>query len=584
MPPVKQSANSRQNNQLFIFSTHLLRNMSISVLPSRLFSYSKESLTADLKSGVITAVVALPLAIAFALASGVPPIAGMYTAIIAGVLGSLFGGSRFSITGPTGAMAVIILETINKYGFEGLMLAGLLAGIILLIFGICRFGVAVKYIPMPIITGFTAGIGVVIFSGQVANFFGLTLKPQEELWQNYVEIARNIGHTDLRAVGIAAFTICCLLFIPPLVSKVRGLRNIPASFFALVITTGVVIYFALDIPVVGDIPSGIPKIHILNFSPALVRAVLPAAFTIALLGAIESLLCAVVCDGMTNTRHNSDRELVSQGIANIVLPFFTAIPCTAAVARSAVNIREGAKTRCAGIYHAICLLLIMLFFSPFAQYIPKAFLAGILIVVSLKMINIREFKTITKISRKDTIVLYVTFFLTIFTDLIFAVQAGMFLAVLILFLRLSSQLNIVSMDGYEKEGGINRLLQQSPHLQENVSVYTIHGALFFGAMSLFDRKLTEHIDLKKNIIILRMKHVPFIDITAVERLKDFIHQRSRENKTVILTTLQEDVQKRLFKDQEFRDMIDKKHIFGHTGEAIRYIEEHLLDKVGYPKK
>ncbi|MCR4335839.1 MAG: SulP family inorganic anion transporter [archaeon] len=538
--------------------------------------YFSEAFIFDLKAGFITAIVALPLAIAFAIASGVPPIMGLYTAIIAGILGSSFGGSRFSITGPTGAMTVIILATVNKFGIEGLLLAGLLAGILQLGFGALNFGKLVKYIPLPIISGFTSGIGVIIFIGQLANFLGLSIPPHEFIWTNVREIIFHLPNSSLLAISIALGTLVILHFYPLLAEKNRFLRNIPASILALIFFTAITIYFALDIPVVGDIPSGLPSFSLLNFNLDLVRQVLPSAFTIALLGAIEALLCAVVCDGMTNTKHDSDKELRSQGIANIVIPFFGGIPSTAAIARSAVNIREGAKTKYSGVIHALFLLLILLVFAPVAKFIPTAFLAGILMFVSLNMININEFFTISRISRSDTAVLAITFLLTVFTDLVFAVQVGMFLAIFLLFIRLTKMTDISHMEEYDKKNGINFRIYANPLLEENITIYTIHGPFFFGAMNVFDRKLNEHMHMKKPIIILRMTHVPFIDSTGVARLNSFLMERQREHKTVYLTELSNAAEKVLFRDHTFTSLMEKEHIFGTTGAAIDYAEKSLI--------
>ena len=544
-------------------------------MKNRFKNYFDKKLFPDLKAGIITAVVALPLAIAFAIASGVPPIMGLYTAIIAGILGSAFGGSKYSITGPTGAMTVIILSTVNKFGIEGLLLAGFLAGLIQLIFGFGGFGRFVKYIPFPIVSGFTAGIGVIIFVGQVPNFLGLVLKPKEFIVETIEEIALDVGLADVGAVIIALSTLAMLYFLPAILSKNKLTKNIPASLIALLVSTSAAVFFLPLIPVVGDIPSGFPSVSLINFNLELVKNVLPSAFTIALLGSIESLLCAVVCDGMTNSKHKSNKELKGQGLANVVLPFFGGIPATAAIARSAVNIREGAKTKMAGIYHALVLLLIVLFLGPYAKFIPKAFLAGILMFVSIKMVNLDEFKTIARISRADTLVLGITFLLTVLTDLVFAVQAGMFLAIFLLFVNLSKIIDISHMEEFDKKNGINKKIYSNEKLRDLVSVYTIHGPFFFGAMNVFDRKINEHMHIKKPHIILRMKYVPFIDSTGIIRLNEFISERARENCHVYLTGIQKKTEEKLFKDKEFRHLLPKEHIFGSTQEAIEYVEKKI---------
>ncbi|MDO8657073.1 MAG: SulP family inorganic anion transporter [Nanoarchaeota archaeon] len=542
---------------------------------SALQLYFKDKFLYDLKAGFITAVVALPLAIAFAIASGVHPIMGIYTAIIAGILGSTLGGSSFSITGPTGAMTVIILSTVNKFGVEGLLIAGFLAGVIQIVLGAIRLGRFVQFIPFPIVSGFTAGIGVIIFIGQIANSLGIVVASKEHIWELVWEIIQNIPHANLLAISITLLTILSLVFLPKILPKIKYLKNVPPSIIPLLLATAAAFFFHLSIPQVGDIPSGLPSFKMLNINLKLIMAVLPAAFTIALLGAIEALLCAVVCDGMTNTKHKSDKELISQGVCNTLLPFLGGIPCTAAIARSAVNIREGAKTRMAGIIHGIILLLVLLFLSPVAQYIPKAFLAGVLMFVAVKMINIHEFKTIIKISRAETIVLFITFGMTIFTDLVLAVEVGMVLAIFLLFIRLSNIIDISSMEDYKDHTGINAMVFSNPTLKDVVSVYTLHGPFFFGAMNLFDKKAKEHMGNGKPVMILRMKYVPFIDSTGLIRLNDFIKEKQKNKMVVMLTDMSPAVHKTLKENSEFKHLMKNEYIFEKTKEALHYVENNL---------
>ncbi len=537
--------------------------------------YFSEYFTSDLKAGFITAVVALPLAIAFAIASGVPPIMGIYTAIIAGMLGSFFGGSVYSITGPTGAMTVIILSAVSKYGIEGLMLAGFLAGLIQLGFGIVKLGRFVQFIPLPVVSGFTAGIGAIIFIGQIANGLGLKIAAHEHVWETLADIFAHLNQINVMAVGITIGTILCLLYLSQLLSRFKFLRNLPSSLFPLLLFTALVMVFQLQIPQVGEIPRGLPTFHLIAINFELIQQILPAAFTIALLGSIEALLCAVVCDGMTNTKHNSDKELMGQGIANVVMPFFGAMPATAAIARSGVNIREGAKTKYAGVIHALILLLILLFFAPVAQYIPKAFLAGILMYVAVRMINIHEFKTIMKISRAEAFVLFVTFALTVLTDLVFAVEVGMVLAVFLLFVRLTNIIDISNMKDYQEHDGLNAFVYRNEKLKDVVTAYTIHGPFFFGAMSVFDKKINEHIEVKKPIIILRFKYVPFIDSTALVRLNDFILQRKKEKGVVLIADANPTVYRMLKNNKEFMSLVKEKYMFHKTKDALDYVEKNL---------
>ena len=537
------------------------------------YSYFKRDFFSDLKAGFITAVVALPLAIAFAIASGVSPIMGIYTAIIAGVLASLIGGSKFSITGPTGAMTVIILSTLNKYGLEGLMLAGFLSGVMLIIFGIVKLGKVVKFIPLPIISGFTAGIGVIIFIGQIPNFLGIKIAPEEHVWTTLIQIFKSINLVNYIAVIIATITILLLVFLPKVLFKIKYLKNIPASFVALVLAISFVYFTHAPVPLVGEIPIGIPDFNLVNINFELLKAVLPAAFTIALLGAIESLLCAVVADGMTSTKHNSNKELIGQGVVNVILPFFGGIPATAAIARTAVSIKEGARTRFAGVYHALFLLIIVVFFGSVAMYMPMPFLAGVLMFVSFRMINFKEFRTIMHISKADTVVLFVTFLLTIFTNLVFAVQVGMFAAIFLLFIRLTDMINISShLDLEEYDSGDGRVKQLPKEIKDKVNVYTINGPFFFGAMNVFDDKVSEEINLQKKYFILRMRHVPFIDSTGVERLKTFIQKQKKRKVVVLMTGLKPEVYAKLFADVEFKHIMDKKYLFDRTSEALHYVE------------
>ncbi|MDY0386035.1 MAG: SulP family inorganic anion transporter [Methanolobus sp.] len=544
-------------------------------MQNKVSQYFKESFTSDLKAGFITAIVALPLAIAFAIASGVEPQMGLYTAIIAGMLVSATGGSKFSISGPTGAMTVIILSTLHGFGLEGLFLAGFFAGAFQILFGILKLGKVVKYIPLPVISGFTSGIGAIILIGQIPNALGMTIPAKEHVWETLYIIISNLNFLDTTAITICFATILLLLYLPGILARSRYIKNLPASIIVLILSVMLVFFYKIDIPIVGSIPAGLPQIQMLNFNLELLMGVLPAALTIALLGTIESLLCAVVCDGMTNTKHNSNKELLGHGIANMVLPFFSGIPSTAAIARSAVNIREGAKTQMSGIFHAIILLIILLFLGPIAAFIPKAYLAGVLILVSVRMINITELKTTMHISKMDSAVLLVTFLLTVFTDLVFAVQMGMFLSIILLFIRLTNVIDIQTMENYDKAKGINATIFANPYLEKNVSVYTINGPFFFGAMNVFESKINEHMNISKPHIILRMRYVPFIDTTGIERLKSFIKSSKKLHQRVYLTSVQSEVMRKMKSDRELTELMEKQHVhvFESTQEALSYVKQ-----------
>lgn len=543
-----------------------------------MINYFKNNFLYDLKAGFITAIVALPLALAFAIASGVEPIFGLYTAIIAGILGSLFGGSKFSITGPTGAMAVIILSTINQYGLEGLLLAGFLAGLIQILLGLLKVGKVIKFIPISVVVGFTAGIGVIIFIGQIGNFFGLIIPSKEHVWETIIEIFKNIFSLNIFAVGIAIFTIIFLIYGQKLLSKNNILKNIPASIIALIISAVSVAWLSLNIPVVGLIPKSLPTINLFLINLELIKNVLPAALSIALLGSIEALLCAVVCDAMTSTKHNSNKELISQGVSNVVLPFFGGIPCTAAIARSAVNIREGAKTKFAGVIHAVFILCTVLFFAPFAQYIPKAFLAGILIVVSVKMINFEEVKLIWRTGISERLIFLVTLISTILFDLVFAVQMGMILAIFLIFIRILNTFEIKNIEEYDSNGDINLMVKKRKSLNDKVAIYTFNGPFFFGALNIFEEKINEHIHSEREIIILRMKHVPFIDGSAMIQLLKFLEVRKKSGGTVLFTELKPDVKKSLNHNEDFKLLVKDSDFFKTVEDALNFAEKIIENK------
>ena len=544
-------------------------------IQNRVLKYLNGSLTSDLKAGIITAIVGLPLAIAFAIASGVEPQMGLYTAIIAGMLVSATGGSKYSISGPSGAMTVITLSTLHSFGLEGILLAGFIAGVFQVSFGILKLGKFVKYIPLPVISGFTSGIGAMLLIGQIPNAFGLVIESKEQAWETIYAVISNIDNISNTATIICIATVLLLLYLPVLFSKIKIIRSVPPSIIALVLSILIVLQLHTDIPLVGNIPSGLPQIQMLNFNLELLIDVLPAAFTIALLGTIQSLLCAVVCDGMTNSKHDSNKELLGQGIANMTLPFFSGIPGTAAIARTAINIREGARTRMAGIFQALILLTILLYLGPIAAFIPKAYLAGVLIVVAMRMINVDEFKTTMNISKMDSAVLLVTFVLTVLTNLVFAVQIGMFLSIVLLFVRLTNVIDIQTMENYDKTSGINATIFADPYLKNNVLVYTINGPFFFGAMNVFESKINEHMNISKPHIILRMRYVPFIDATGMERLKSFIRSSKKQRQKVYITSIQPEVMRIMENDEQLSELMGKQHVhvFDSTQEALEFVKE-----------
>lgn len=566
-----------ENNPLTI-TKKKVQNTSKKKIYSNVKNYFKGNFLFDLKAGFITSVVALPLAIAFAIASGVSPIMGLYTAIIGGILASSISGSKFSITGPTGAMAVIIFTVVEKHGIEGLILAGFLAGLMQLIMGFLKLGKAVSYIPLPVVSGFTSGIGILILLGQISSAIGINVVSHEFIGDTIKEIFFRLNEINIFALSISLGTILLLVLLPKIFAKNKILKSVPPSIIPLVASVILIYFFRPDISIIGEIPRALPLFHIPIFSLKLIEEMLMPAFTIAMLGAIESLLCAVVCDGMTSTKHDSNKELIAQGVTNMCLPFFGGIPATAAIARSAINIREGARTRISGIIHALFILSYVFIFGSVISNVPKAFLAGILIFVSFKMINFKEMKIIFKISKSDTTIMLITIALTIFTDLVKAVQIGMLLAMLSLFMRMTQAMNIFSHEDYESDTKINSRLELNEFVKKSISVYTIMGPFFFGAMSVFEKKIEEHMSMKNKVIIIKMKNVPFIDSTGVVRLVEFIKGRKKKKKIVLLVRVNKAVEEKLYQNEMFLELMPKKLLFSNTDDAIIYAEK-LLNKI-----
>ncbi len=488
--------------------------------------YNGKDFIADLTAGVIVGIVALPLAIAFAIASGVSPDKGLITAVVAGFLISALGGSRVQIGGPTGAFVVILYGIVQQHGMNGLIIATLMAGALLVIMGVIGLGSAIKFIPHPVIVGFTSGIAVIIFSSQVKDFLGLSMGavPAEFLdkWEAY---ALHIHTINLYTVTVAVASLLVMLVWQRFITK------IPGSLIALIAST--VLVYALQLPVetigsrFGSIPSSLPVPSLPEgVSLATVRQLFPSALTIALLGGIEALLSAVVADGMIGGKHRSNMELVAQGIANLVVPFFGGIPATGAIARTATNIKNGAKTPIAGIVHAMTLFLIMFFFGGLASRIPMAALAAILVVVAYNMSEWRSFVGLFRSTRSDTIVLLVTFGLTVAIDLTVAIQVGILLSAF-LFIRQMSLVSNVGVltrefsDKYEEEGSDAQSIATRiiPH---GVEVYEINGPFFFGAAYKFKEAMSI-IEKQPRIRIIRMRNVPAMDATGLHVLEEVVH-------------------------------------------------------------
>jgi len=484
-------------------------------------------------SGVIVGVVALPLAMAFAIASGVKPEQGLYTAIVAGLLVSMFGGSRLQIAGPTGAFIVILAGVVAEHGVAGLQLATLMAGIILLLLGVARMGAVIKFIPAPVIVGFTAGIGVIIWVGQWKDFFGLpgvtATHFHEKLWQ----LLQALPHLHLATTALACVSLALLI----LSARVPYLKRVPGPLVALVVATLLQAVFHFDgVATIGSafggVPQGLPSWQWPEVTLSRVIELIGPAFAIAMLGAIESLLSAVVADGMAGTRHNSNQELVGQGIANIAAPLFGGIAATGAIARTATNIRNGGTSPLAGIVHAATLLAIVLLLAPLAENVPLAALAAILFVVAWNMSDVRHFaKMLRRAPRADVVILLVTFALTVFADLVVAVNIGVILATLHFLRRMASSVGVlqVERDELRRELAASGLAEPP----DGVLVYTIEGPLFFAAVENFERALANtHSDPRQ--LIIRLRHVPFIDVTGLQVLEDVIVRLRERGVRVLL--------------------------------------------------
>ena len=549
-------------------------------LLTSLKTYNRQTLTADIMAGIIVGIVALPLAIAFGIASGVTPEKGIITAIISGFIISLLGGSKVQIGGPTGAFIVIIYGIIQKYGIEGLMIATVMAGVFLLLFGLLKLGTIIKYIPYPIVVGFTSGIAVTIFTTQIKDLFGLTIEsvPSDfiEKWGCYIS---HFSTADLwcSIVGILSVVIIALT---PKVSK-----KIPGSLVAIIVMTIAALimknYFGVTtIETIGDrfsVSSAIPDAHMPAMTWETIKSLVAPAMTIAVLGAIESLLSATVADGVIGARHNSNTELVAQGLANIASPIFGGIPATGAIARTMTNINNGGKTPVSGIVHAIVLLLIFLFFMPLAKYIPMACLAGVLVIVSYGMSGWRSFLALMKNPKSDVTVLLITFFLTIIFDLTVAIEVGLIIACLLFMKRVSEITDVKAVtDEINEESDMIKDNAEHLAIPEGVEVYEINGPYFFGAGNKFEEVMAAFGDRPK-VRIIRMRKVPFVDSTGIHNLTNLCEMSHNEGIEVVLSGVCEKVHKQLEKAR-FYDILGNKNICSHINLALERANEIIGEK------
>lgn len=537
----------------------------------RFEGYNIQLLRRDLTAGLIVGIVAIPLAMSFAIASGVKPQYGIYTTIIAGFLISLFGGSKFQIGGPTGAFVPILLGIVLQYGYENLLLAGMLAGVILVLMGICKLGVLIQFIPRPVTVGFTSGIAVIIFSGQISNFLGLqNLTRHENFLPNMKEIGIHLDEWNMYSVITAFIGLAIILVISKLFPK------LPASLFGLVVSTLVAtLFFQGKIATIGTtygaIPDTLPTLSIPHFTLENIKQMLPPALVIAMLGGIESLLSAVVADGMSGSRHHSNRELIGQGIANIAAPLFGGIPATGAIARTATNIKNGAASPLSGMVHALVVLFVLILFAPLASAIPLASMAPILMLVAWNMSERKHFAHVLKTKTSDSVILVITFLLTVLTDLTTAVEIGLVLAVIMFVKRMRDSLAVTKVlpDPSMKNEKVKPYMVKEGHDCPQVSIYTIEGPLFFGAANRFEKSIMETIHLNPKVLLLRMGKVPFIDATGEANLASVVKHVAHSGGSVLISGIRPQPRAYLHKtglDQK----IGEDRFFDHTGDAINF--------------
>lgn len=550
-------------------------------------TYTKEKFFGDLMSGIIVGIVALPLAIAFGIASGVSPEKGIITAIIGGFVVSFLGGSSVQIGGPTGAFIVIVYGIIQNFGIEGLTVATLLAGIFLVLMGLLRLGTVIKFIPYPIIVGFTSGIALTIFTTQVKDLFGMTIdKMPGDFVSKWVVYAQHLGSVSWISLLVGLLSIA-LIVLTPRVSK-----KIPGSLVAIVVMT-VAAYFLREycgitgLETIGDrfeINAALPAPARISLNLETVHLLLPSAFTIAMLGAIESLLSATVADGVTGDRHRSNTELVAQGAANIIVPVFGGIPVTGAIARTMTNINNGGSTPVAGLIHAAVLLLILLFLGPLTRHIPMACLAGVLVVVSYNMSEWRTFRSLLKNPAHDVMVLLVTFFLTVIFDLTIAIEIGLLLA-MVLFMRRMMETTQVSVSTDRLDLSADSEIRHDDEvlkIPSGVEVYEIDGPFFFGVANKFDECMKQ-LSTKPRIRIIRMRKVPFIDSTGLHNLESLCRLSQREHIHIILSGVNDQVRAMIMKSR-MDERIGRENICGDIHEALARAADTLQNSQDAEKR
>src|SRR6201984_3178290 len=549
------------------FDSRKERWLPKSVLCLRNYNFNEFLL--DLLAGITVGLVALPLAMAFAIASGLTPQAGIYCAIVTGFVVSLLGGSKTQIAGPTGAFVVVIAGIVAVHGVDGLFMCTVMAGIMLVVMGITGMGSAVKFIPRPIVVGFTNGIAILIASTQVKDFFGLQLEKVPGIfWLRIEALTSHFRTISFEATALAVFTLLLLIICRSVAAR------IPGPIVALILATAAVYFFKLPVETIGTrfggIPSGLPHLQIPKFRTDLIHGLLGPAFTVAMLGAIESLMSAVVSDRMSNDRHNPNVELVAQGVANVFSPMFGGLPATGAIARTATNIRSGAQSPVAGIIHALTLLCILLFAAPLVSYVPMAALAGILMMVAYNMGEWLEIPQLLKLTKTDISIWLVTFALTVFADLTVAVEAGMTLAALLFISRVASTTTVSQVtDDYVEDGRVHIL--QDKDIPYYATIFRIHGPFLFGSTDKID-VVTENLHVLPPVVILRLRNMTALDAPGLFAIEEVARTLKASGRELILCGAREQPAQ-LIHQAEFEEVIGRENICANVDEALRRAEE-----------
>ena len=542
--------------------------------------YSFKQFQGDLMGGLTVGVVALPLAIALAIASGVKPEQGLYTAIVAGFVIAVLGGSRVQISGPTGAFVVIVYGIVQKYGYDGLVVATLIAGVLLVIMGLARMGALLKFVPYPVIVGFTSGIALIIFSSQVNDFLGLRIeKLPADFVEKWIEIIRHAANIDPYTIVLGVASLLIIVLWP------RVTHRIPGQLIAIITATVVVQYFQIPVETIesrfGAMPTSLPVPQFPSVTWTSFQVLFSPAITIAILAALESLLSSVVADGMTGTRHRSNMELIAQGAGNIASAIFGGIPATGAIARTATNIKSGGKTPIAAIIHAVFLLLVLLFIGKWAALIPMATLAAILIVVAYNMSEWREFQHLLKSPRGDVAVLIATFLLTVFIDLTVAIQVGILLAAFLFLQNMSKESHVsVITETLEEDEEFKGRDMSKIDIPKRVEVFEVYGSLFFGAVSQFKESIRV-VSKKPKVIILRMRNVPTIDASGIHILEELVRETHSAGGIVVFSAVSRSVY-RVMRASGFIDLVDRKNfstdIFAALAAARKYLDQADIER------